>query len=202
VSSSCHRLGFDFAFQGSPLFIDSSGLCKRTLSAGVYSPRGSHSNILRKGSKESREYRERRERRERTVVSQSKSSWSEKQAVALEMEMSCHRKGVRLRRCGVAVRTGCKKPLQSPRKRSGDESGSHEGGMGRRLGIIVVAGPLTEHAASLSAFDVVGESAKSEMASDGEVPSGLNPPNWVGDSTAMGGRGLTQRPAMFGLSAA
>jgi hypothetical protein len=48
--------------------------------------RGSQSNVLRKRNNESREYRE---RRERTVVSQYKSSGSEKQAVALEKEMSC-----------------------------------------------------------------------------------------------------------------
>jgi hypothetical protein len=62
-------------------------------------------------------------------------------------------------------------------------------------------GPLAEHATSLSAFVVVGgeRSAKSEMASDGEVLSGLNPPNWVGDGYCDWELGLTQRPASVGL---
>jgi hypothetical protein len=59
----------------------------RALSAGVVAPvaRGLQSNVSGKGNNESREYRE---RRERTVVSQYKSSGSEKQAVALEKERS------------------------------------------------------------------------------------------------------------------
>ena len=75
------------------------------------------------------------------MVSQYKSSGSEKQAVALEMVMSCRRMGSETQECGVvAVRAGCTKPLQSPRQLASDESGSQRDGSDGGWGILVVAG--------------------------------------------------------------
>lgn len=89
-SSSCHRLGFEAAFKRSPLFIDNSETCMKTLSVKC-------SGLAARSLK----YRERRitrvvgirERRERTVVSQNSTNQAggKRKQLAVATEMSCHR---------------------------------------------------------------------------------------------------------------
>ncbi|KAE9378176.1 hypothetical protein N431DRAFT_174369 [Stipitochalara longipes BDJ] len=97
------------------------------------------------------------------------------------MEMSCRRMGSETQEMRRRGARRLQEDLSSRPESDAATSRVREKGGSEEAGDSRCCGPLTEHATSLAAFDVVEESAESEMASDGEVLSGLSPPNWVGD---------------------